>query len=73
MVVARQAMKRNSLIYSILTSYDYGAIESLAQQDANHKRKKCGRKPTLSRSQKSLIEEYLTLTWSPEIVTHQLK
>lgn len=107
-VVARQTMGRNSLSYSILTSYDRGAIEtlnnfgyslhkiadtlgfskstihyelqrvqpyvaSLAQQDADHKRKKCGRKITLSRSQKSLIEEYLTLTWSPAMVTQQLK
>ncbi|WP_428835635.1 IS30 family transposase [Secundilactobacillus kimchicus] len=101
-------MRRNSLSYSILTSYDRGAIEtlnnfgyslqkiadtlgfskstihyelqrvqpyvaSLAQQDADHKRKQCGRKTTLSRSQKNLIESYLALTWSPAMVAHQLK
>lgn len=108
MVVARPTMRRNSLSYSILTSYDRDAIEtlnnfgyslqkiadtlgfskstihyelqrvqpyvaSLAQQDAEKKRKQCGRKITLSRSQKNLIESYLTLTWSPAMVAHQLK
>lgn len=37
-------------------------VASLAQQDAEKKRKQCGRKTTLSRSQKNWIQSYLTLT-----------
>lgn len=94
--------------YSILTSFDRGALAQLfnegfslremseklgfskstihyelsrvnpydpvlAQEDADNKRKKCGRKTILTDDLKRIVENHLRMTWSPEDISHFYK
>lgn len=45
----------------------------LAQQDADQKRRNCGRKTILDEPLKQLIENHLRLTWSPETIAAKFK
>lgn len=45
----------------------------LAQQDADQKRKYCGRKTILDEPLKQLTENHLRLTWSPETIAAKFK
>lgn len=45
----------------------------LAQQDADQKRRNCGRKTILDEPLKQLIESHLRLTWSPETIAAKFK
>lgn len=53
-------------------SYELDRVEpydpELAQQDADHKRRNCGRHSLLTTALKTLITNHLRLTWSPEAI-----
>ena len=45
----------------------------LAQADAEYKRARCGRKTKLNAKLKQTILNHLRLSWSPEVIAHELK
>ena len=45
----------------------------LTQADAEYKRARCGRKIKLNAKLKQTILNHLRLSWSPEVIAHELK
>mgnify|MGYP003278630445 CR=1 FL=1 len=60
-----------TIFYELSRCQPYQA--KLAQADAEYKRTRCGRKTKLSNELKQIILNHLRLSWSPEVIAHELK
>ncbi|BEI51638.1 hypothetical protein AWA2013_30440 (plasmid) [Lactiplantibacillus plantarum] len=60
-----------SIFYELSRCQPYQA--KLAQADAEYKREKCGRTTKLNAKLKQTILNHLRLSWSPEVIAHELK
>ncbi|QLL40359.1 IS30 family transposase ISLpl1 (plasmid) [Lactiplantibacillus plantarum] len=61
----------STISYELSRCQPYQA--ELAQTDAEYKRSRCGRKTKLSDELKQKILNHLRLSWSPEVIAHELK
>ncbi len=60
-----------TIFYELSRCQPYQA--KLAQTDAEYKRARCGRKTKLNAKLKQTILNHLRLSWSPEVIAHELK
>lgn len=67
-----QAMADALGVAKATISYELDRVKpydpELAQQDADHKRRNCGRHSLLTTALKTMITNHLRLTWSPEAI-----
>ncbi len=60
-----------TIFYELSRCQPYQA--KLAQADAEYRRARCGRKTKLNAKLKQTILNHLRLSWSPEVIAHELK
>ncbi len=61
----------STISYELFRCQPYQA--ELAQANAESKRARCGRKTKLNAKLKQIILNHLCLSWSPEVIAHELK
>ncbi|MGP2464474.1 transposase, partial [Lactiplantibacillus plantarum] len=68
-----ERLKRSpsTISYELSRCQPYQA--ELAQANAESKRAQCGRKTKLNAKLKQTILNHLRLSWSPEVIAHELK
>jgi IS30 family transposase len=67
-IAEKLGFSKSTIHYELSRIKPYNPI--LAQEDADRRRKRCGRKTILNDHLKIIVENHLKLTWSPEMIAH---